>query len=81
MVWLVDPHKLEDKVCRASEIEENDYKHSHNVLPACPIPRHEEYEYCNRNGGNGKIELDLIDAGDYDQELYRKAQEEEKVEL
>jgi hypothetical protein len=81
MSWLVDPHKLEDKVRRASKIEENDYNHSHCVLPACPKPCHEEYEYRNRNGGNGKIELDLIGIGDYDQELHREAQEEKKVKL
>lgn len=81
MIWLIDSHKLEDKVRRASKIEENDYNHSNNVLPACPKPRHEEYEYRNRNGGNGEIELDLVDIGDYNQELHREAQEEEKVEL
>ena len=78
---LVYPHELEDKVCCASKIEDNDYNHSHHVLPACPISRHEEYEYRNRNGSNGKTVLHWIDIGDYDQELYRKAQEEEKVEL
>jgi hypothetical protein len=81
MSWLVDPHELEDKVGGASKIKENDYNHSHHVLPACPKSRHEEYEYRNRDGGNGKIEFDWINICDYDQELYRKAQEEEKVEL
>ncbi len=81
MTCLIDPDKLEDEVCRARKIEDNDYKHSHNIFPSCPIPGHEEYENRNRNGGNGEIELGLIDVGDYDQELHGKAQEEEKVEF
>lgn len=81
MSLLVDPYELEDKVRRASKVENKNYNHSHNVLSACPKSRHEEDEYCNWNGGNGKIELDWFDVGDYYQELHGEAQEEEKVEF
>lgn len=81
VAWLIHPSKLEDEIGQPAEEADNCSDHPERILPTSPESGQKEDENRDGNGGHGNPFLRVRETGHNHEELYSKAQEEEKIEL
>lgn len=78
---VVHAHQFEEKVGEGGKVEEHCSAHAYDRLTPREPGCHEQNYDCDWDGDDGEVKLDVGCVAYYDEELYRKGQEEEEVEL